>query len=103
MNDKIINQANFDLLIEKFIKPVFPDSQLSDNSKLFYVLHETFELFPNLLKMYCDENEYRELLISAGVGRDNTKDYSFHSGDMVNYENWIVETCLGIEHKNPYF
>ena len=53
--------------------------------------------------MYCDENEYRDLLISAGVGRDNTRDYSFHSGDMVNYENWIVETCLGIEHKNPYF
>lgn len=103
MNDKIINQANFDLLIEKFIKPVFPDSQLSDNSKLFYVLHETFELFPNLFKMYCDENEYRDLLISAGVSRDNTRDYSFHSEDMVNYENWIVETCLGIEHKNPYF
>ena len=53
--------------------------------------------------MYCDENEYRDLLISAGVGRDNTRDYSFHSEDIVNYENWIVETCLGIEHKNPYF
>ena len=103
MNDKLINQTNFDLLIGKFIKPIFPKSQLCDISILFYVLHETHDLFPNLFKMYCDNNGYRDFLISGGVGRDSTRDYSFHSGDMVKYENWLVEECLGIEHKNPYF
>ena len=60
-----INREKFDLVIEKYIKPINPKSQLIDHSILFYVLHETFELFPNLFHMYCDENELRDLVISG--------------------------------------
>lgn len=96
--DKSINKENFKLLIDKYIKSINPESQLCDNTKLFYVLHETHKLFPNLFKMYCDDNGLRDLLISYPF-RDSTRDYSYHSKDVAAYENWIVEVCLEIEHK----
>ena len=37
-----INREKFDLVIEKYIKPINPKSQLFDHSILFYILHETF-------------------------------------------------------------
>ena len=58
------NEKNLDLGIEKYIKQIYWKSQLCDKSVLFYVLQETPKLFPNLFKMYCDENETRDLLIS---------------------------------------
>lgn len=90
-----IKREKFDLVIEKYIKPINPKSQLIDHSILFYVLHETFELFPNLFKMYCDEHEERDLLISGGL--NGSRDYSYHSGDSGSYENWVVKKCLKFE------
>lgn len=95
IEDKHINKDNFDLVIEKYIKPINPKSQLIDHSILFYVLHETFELFPNLFKMYCDEHEERDLLISGGL--NGSRDYSYHSGDSGAYEKWVVKKCLEFE------
>ena len=88
-----INREKFDLVIEKYIKPINPKSQLIDHSILFYVLHETFELFPNLFHMYCDENELRDLVISGGLSRD----YHHHSEDSGPYVNWAVDKCLECE------
>ena len=88
-----IKREKFDLVIEKYIKPINPKSQLIDHSILFYVLHETFELFPNLFKMYCDENELRDLVISGGLSRD----YHHHSEDSGPYVNWAVDKCLECE------
>ena len=88
-----IKREKFDLVIEKYIKPINPKSQLIDHSILFYVLHETFELFPNLFHMYCDENELRDLVISGGLSRD----YHFHSKDNGPYVNWAVDKCLECE------
>lgn len=97
IEDKHINKDNFDLVIEKYIKPIYPKSQLCNHSILFYVLHETFELFPNLFKMYCDENEMRDLLISQRLNA--TRDYTYHSGDRGIYENWVVEKCLNLKQQ----
>lgn len=88
-----IDREKFDLVIEKYIKPINPKSQLIDHSILFYVLHETFELFPNLFHMYCDENELRDLVISGGLSRD----YHHHSEDSGPYVNWAVDKCLECE------
>lgn len=96
IEDKHINKDNFDLVIEKYIKPINPKSQLIDHSILFYVLHETFELFPNLFKLYCDENEIRDLLISRRF--HTSRDYNYHSGDRGIYENWVVEKCLDLKY-----
>ena len=93
LTDKDINEKNFDLVIGKYIKPINPESQLIYRSKLYNVLHETFELFPNLFKMYCDEHQRRALYISAGPD-----EYSYHSNDNGMYENWVVEKCLGLNH-----
>ena len=90
LTDKDINEENFDLVIEKYIKSINPESQLIDRSKLYNVLHKTIELFPDLFKMYCDE---RALYISAAPD-----EYSYHSNDNGMYENWVVEKCLGLNH-----
>ena len=90
-----INRGKFDLVIEKYIKPINPKSQLFDHSILFYILHETFKLFPNLFKMYCDEHDERDLFISGGL--NGTRDYSYHSGDSGAYEKWVVKKCLEFE------
>ena len=90
LTDKAINEENFDLVIEKYIKPINPESQLIYRSKLYNVLHKTIELFPDLFKMYCDE---RALYISAAPD-----EYSYHSNDNGMYENWIAEKCLGLNH-----
>ena len=95
LTDKSINEENFDLVIEKYIKPINPKSQLIYRSKLYNVLHETFELFPNLFKMYCDEDKSRELYISRPA---YPEEYSYHSRDNGLYENWVVEKCLGLNH-----
>lgn len=88
--DKDINEENFNLVIEKYIKTINPESQLIYRSKLYNVLHKTIELFPDLFKMYCDE---RALYISA-----TPDEYSYHSNDNGMYENWVVEKCLGLNH-----
>lgn len=88
--DKDINEENFNLVIEKYIKTINPESQLIYRSKLYNVLHKTIELFPDLFKMYCDE---RALYISAAPD-----EYSYHSNDNGMYENWIAEKCLGLNH-----
>lgn len=88
-----INREKFDLVIEKYIKPINPKSQLIDHSILFYILHETFELFPNLFNLYCDEHEFRDLVISGGLSRD----YHHHSEDSGPYVNWAVDKCLECE------
>ena len=88
--DKDINEENFNLVIEKYIKSINPESQLIYRSKLYNVLHKTIELFPDLFKMYCDE---RALYISAAPD-----EYSYHSNDNGMYENWIAEKCLGLNH-----
>lgn len=93
LTDKDINEENFDLVIEKYIKPINPESQLIYRSKLYNVLHETFELFPDLFKMYCDEHQRRALYISACPD-----EYSYHSNDNGMYENWVVKKCLGLNH-----
>lgn len=88
--DKDINEENFNLVIEKYIKTINPESQLIYRSKLYNVLHKTIELFPDLFKMYCDE---RALYISAAPD-----EYIYHSNDNGMYENWIAEKCLGLNH-----
>ena len=95
IDDIHYNEKNLDLVIEKYIKQIYWKSQLCDKSILFYVLQETPKLFPNLFKMYCDENETRDLLISQC---NNTRDYHYHSGDRGRYEDWVVEKCLGLKH-----
>lgn len=89
------NEKNLDLVIEKYIKPVYWKSQLCDRSILFFVLQETPKLFPNLFKMYCDENKTRDLLVSQ-CNMNNARDYHYHSGDRGRYEDWVVEKCLGL-------
>ena len=95
IDDIHYNEKNLDLVIEKYIKQIYWKSQLCDKSILFYVLQETPKLFPNLFKMYCDENETRDLLISQC---NNTRDYHYYSGDRGRYEDWVVEKCLGLKH-----
>ena len=91
LEDTHYNKKNLDRLIEEYVKPVYWKSQLCDQSVLFYVLQKTPKLFPNLFRMYCDENEMRDLLISQ---RNNERDYHYHSGDRGRYEDWLVEKCL---------